>query len=293
MTENPLENIAPYGPQITTSIESIQQFMKSVGDYGMDAVSSECGQDITPLVSNAQFLLEGLKDIQALVQGALQLSDCSTVSPILRRIFHGATCNGAVSGFTWMFACFLGMTIFGMTMLSLRAALYNPTMRRVKKKPLNYVEQEWEDYRGFMARFYDDAHDWKFHPSPEKAGKKTLSMAPSFDTDITTRPSMEESSNGSPDPTGRFLNSPQDEVGSMDWPGRWIEDQQFDTPPRRIPANTFVDEVVMSERVRDLMHVLDNEWQRVSPEAIHAPPEAPKKMLKFLRRTNEEGQLQF
>lgn len=182
-TENPLAFIEDYLPKIKYTMDAADMLLISAEEHGLANLTESCAADVVPVVSAVALLKGSLQSIQDNVNTAVDLSSCYSISPILRRIFYGPTCTDTVSGLTWMFSCCLAISLLGLTMLSVRAALYNATLRP-KRKPRTprQIEQEWNEYKNFMADFYPDVDEWEFHTSPEK---KDLQEIGSYDTDIT------------------------------------------------------------------------------------------------------------
>ena len=264
----------------------------------MDRVSEACGSDITPLVDSVQLLVQSLDSIHVNIQAALQLSDCSVITPILRRIFRGTTCDESVIGLTWVFSSFLGITTFGLILLTVRAALFNPILRSPRRERPDRRQREWLEYKQFMSRYYADALDWKYHPTPEKKSRPPAIIgAESYDTELTAKPSTDAySDEGTPVMLRRLEEAVygEEEEDAMSGISEVIPEGDNDSYPAGIfrsplPRRRFVQEIEMSERVRDMLHVIDGELEPLSPrpELLHAP----KKRLKFLRRTNEDGRL--
>ena len=194
-TENPFDSITPYADEVRESINTINLFVKTIGDFGMEEVTTHCGTDISPVVDNVLILLDSLKRVQTSMQTALRLVDCSSIVPIIRRIFRGSTCHESVTGLAWMFGTLFAVACLGMAVLSVRAALYNATFPYRRRHKQRDTEKEWEEYKEYMERFYDDAPMWKFQPTPEKH-KPPMPMiggAPSYDTGITSNPSSTDS----------------------------------------------------------------------------------------------------
>jgi hypothetical protein len=267
---------------LQSSIDAASTFLNLVSGLGVASVSKECGANIQPMVAGVELLTANLVSIQANVAAALALSDCSTISPILRKIIKGEPCDNAVLGLTWMFSTLLALSVFCMTLISLRAALYNATIRAPKKERTD--QWEWEDY---MAHFYDDAREWKFHGSPNKQGN--LASADSFETAITTRPSLDtEDHDDDPyhdnDGNGRWVRSDDDDS---------ISDSSMYTTPGKSPQRrkAAIGEMkglalthgVFAEVFEDEMLPLDP----MPPQKVQTKtPKAPRKPVKSIQRTS-------
>lgn len=182
-TKNPLAFIRDYLPIIKYTIDAADMLLITAEEHGLENLTESCGADVVPVVSAVVLLKGSLLSIQDDVNTAMDLSSCYSISPILRRIFYGPTCTDTVSGLTWMFSCCLAISFLGLTMLSVRAALYNATLRPERKpRTRRQIKREWNEYKKFMATFYPDVGEWEFHPSPEK---KDVQESGSYDTAIT------------------------------------------------------------------------------------------------------------
>ena len=101
-------------------LDRAEQLLQNVETYGgLSALTSECGGDMTPFVGEIQILNENMYAIETNVDNAVTLTGCSKISSILRRIFHGAACDDAIDGLTWMFAALLSISVLGMIMITL------------------------------------------------------------------------------------------------------------------------------------------------------------------------------
>jgi len=291
MTENPLHFIQPYQAQLQSIVGVATTFLKTVDDFGVDSVSKECGTNVKPVVTAVQYLLENLDIIQGNVASALTLSDCSTIAPILRRILIGDSCANATTGLTWMFSSLLAVSLLGMTLLSLRAALYNATIQAPTKERTD--KWEWQEYKEYMASFYNDALQWKFYASPHKQGD--LANAQSFETCITTRPSLdtedyEDEPEYSNDDHGRWVL--QDEALMLNNDGSFSEASTYTTPVKFAQRpTTALEEIEAAIRTRGFYaDVIDTEIQPLEPMMVlnvrGKTPQAPRKLLKSIQRTS-------
>jgi hypothetical protein len=231
-------------------------FFDTAEAYGVSTLSDSCGADIVPVVSAVTVLINSLQSIQNDLATAIDVSSCHSISPILRRIFYGPTCNESVSGFTWLFSCCLAISLVGLTMLSVRAAMYNATLRPPRKpRTRRQIQREFNEYKDFMAQFYgDEVDEWKLHPE-----KKELQENCSYDTEITVLPSNSTDTGSSDDDS---------DVGV------------FTTPQKSMDSMEF------SRQTQDMSHVLDSEMEPLSPDLRRNLPPAPKKSFTSFQRTS-------
>ncbi|KAI2502705.1 hypothetical protein MHU86_11762 [Fragilaria crotonensis] len=291
-TENPFDFVKAFVPQIRSTMTQAKDSLRVIDEVGIDQVSLVCGADITPLVDGLDQIAESLDVAQANIQLALDVSDCATITPIMYGIFYGAPCNEAVTGLSWMFGSGMAITILGLIMVTLRAALYNATIRGRKRTREEETRREFKEYQQYMSQFYEDAHCWKVQGSPLKAKEEggILGIAASFETGGTS-PSSDDASHDSDDSSvylDYYGNADDDSDADSD---DGSSHSEFMTPrkPAVAPRPSFVEEVMVSEKIRHLTHILDQELQPLSP-----PPtvcQAPKKPRKTLQRTSQRRTL--
>jgi hypothetical protein len=187
-----------------------------------------------------------------------------------------------------MFGTTFGITILGLIMVTLRASLYNATIRSAKRRRKDETEREWDEYKEFMAQFYDNAHTWKLQC--EKKGDDQVTSVPSFDTGITKASTMDEDDDDTSDAAHLEMRTEEEEEGDEDNSYGYDSDESryeegsaepFKTPPKQ---PTFVEQVKTAEKIRNLVDVLDEELRPLSPELA---PAAPQKSQRNLRRTTQ------
>ena len=241
-----------------------ETFLNTAEEHGFENLSKSCGADIDSVVSSVVILEGSLQSIQSSIQSALDLSECFRISPILRRIFYGPVCEESMAAFTWLFSCCLAISILGLIMLSVRAALYNATLRpEWKKMTKRRLKKEFIEYKDFMAQFYPDVDEWRIHPSPEK---KELPRRDSFDTAVTVKPSI-DTDNGGVD-----IEKPL-----------FYEADSFNATPCSRKHSFASDET--------LPGIADDELERLSPDlAEPSTPPAPRKPFTSIQRTSLGGE---
>lgn len=263
-----------------TTISRAQTLLSGFEAFDSEIINEECGADVNPMVAAVQTLMQSLGVIVSQVRRVLLLTSCYKVSPVRKRIFEGATCNESVNGITWMFSTLLAICILALTMLSVRAALYNAVLRPARNKD----DKEWEEYKEYMAQYFDDADDWTKNPSPRKMRKDDPISGPvgSFDTDFTAKSSTDsEDMLSSPESNRQacYFSSSEKET--------WHDEEEVSmSTPYATPMRLCVDHERLGDfsvRSRNLLHVLDEEILPLSPQFT---PQAPKKAISRLRRTN-------
>jgi hypothetical protein len=227
-------------------------------------LNKECGADIEPIVSEIQKLVDSFEIVQASFDATLKLSDCVNISPIVDEIFEGPTCSTTIKGLTWIFGSTLAICILGLCMITLRAALYNATIRRKNRTKEEEIRREFKEYQEYMSQFYEDAYEWKFHPSPRKVNG-ILGIAPSFETGLTSI-SLHDSDD-SMDDSMYF-----DEVEDI----KEDSSKQSYQTPIKIEAASYVEQVMQSD---DVVSTCDDEWEPLSPPLDCHAPHKPRKNL--------------
>lgn len=278
-----------------SSIESANKFLNIVARLGTANVTDQCGGSIEPIVDGVKLLVENLVIIQGNVVSALALSDCSSIAPILRRIFKGEPCDTTIVGLTWMFSCLFAISVFGMTLLSLRAAMYNATIKAPKMERTD--KWEWDEYKQYMTQFYNDAKDWRFHASPNKQGE--LHHTTSFETAVTTRVSLDNDDFDDeqfPDKNVKnqwFSHDAMMEEILHDDGTDSISDASIYTSPDKSPKprQMALEEMNIQVKTRDIYEqVLDDEVRPFDPFPASKPhmntPTAPRKTVNSIQRTS-------
>lgn len=306
-TDNPFDFVSAFDPLIRSTANQINDALILIHKAGIDEISLDCGADVTPLVDGFERFVKSLEVVQSNIISAVEISDCASISPILNGIMHGETCDEVVSGLSWMYWSTLIITILGLVMVTLRAALYNPTIRGPKRTKAEETKREFREYKEYMANYYDDAHMWKIQSSPSEktknaaAGGGMVGIASSFETGATS-PSSEYSShasyNSNPDDSGDDDDSSYDSDGDSNNSCT----AQF-TTPCKTTTTTFVEQIKTAEKIRDLIHILDGELEPLSPDVTHTnsgaqdeewrnvgvvAPETPQKRHKTLKRTSQQ-----
>ena len=263
-------------------MDAADAFLATAEQHGIERLNQACGADMVPVMTTVLLVKASLQSIQTDLESALDLSSCYKVSPILRQVVYGPICQETVSSMTWLFSCCFAISIVGLIMLSTRAALFNATLRPERKKmSKRRLKKEFKEYKEFMEQFYDNVHEWKLHPSPEK---KELPRSDSFDTDITAVPSN-DTDGGSSDPV--VVENPLfDESDSF-----YSNNASHTTPRARRLARTFAsciaespEAILTRSALRDATN--DQELEPLSPAPPIKPPAPPTKKFKSFQRTS-------
>ena len=130
-----------------------------------DALSQQqlrqhCSEDVFALIPETPQLASIMNDVQRQVRAVIELTGCHQINPVLRRILYGVTCSETVDSLTWLLAGMWCLTLLGFTMLTVRAGLHNSVIKAPRRKRQREREKEWQEYKNYMAAFYEDTDDW-------------------------------------------------------------------------------------------------------------------------------------
>lgn len=148
---------------VSDTYSQVSKLYSILNSRNFTYIVEACGNDNSTIVA-ANATLNSLDQIFSDVQGsltaAIELTGCSSISPVLRRLLFGSACTQSVEGLAWIYSSLLVISVLGFVILSTRAALFNPVIRGRRNKRR---EKEFDDYREFMSRFYDTSRwelDW-------------------------------------------------------------------------------------------------------------------------------------
>jgi hypothetical protein len=132
----------------------------------IDLLGEYCGADLSFLPESLQSLADSMDHLKTSYVGMVDLTSCHRISPLIRRVTHGDLCTEAAFGLTWLWTCLFLLTIFAFVLLTTRAALFNTVIvRNRKRKPKpSQVKKEFDEYKNFMAEYYEDTDQWAMKP---------------------------------------------------------------------------------------------------------------------------------
>lgn len=202
LSEHPLAFLQEYSGRVDEATAFMVELTQNLNDSNatLDILNQECGDDMSFLPTTLQQLEKELLLVQSNMNKLVNLASCHSISPLLRRLTHGAICKESAHGLTWIWGSSLFICICCFVMLTTRAALYNPVKKRKprEKKPKRVVEKEFEEYKEFMSEYYDDATEWKLVQKGTKESILEIDFGsqilpnPTFETATTTKVSSEE-----------------------------------------------------------------------------------------------------
>lgn len=237
MTENPLEFLEIFADEIDDAAARVNQFSELLpmddsapvsvasqsGSTGTDTSSASPSKTTLNLLNKAcqrdmSFLPPAVQDLKIQVNqirtNIHKLSDtmsCSQISPLFRRISHGAVCLESPQGLAVLWGTSFAIGLLCFVLLTVRAALYNSVKYKKRRptKPRRVVDKEFEEYKEFMGKYFGEetTSEWKIDGIPLPPTKlqfefdEDLELKGTFDTAKSTKESdgASQSDNGSED----------------------------------------------------------------------------------------------
>jgi hypothetical protein len=197
--EYPLDFVIDFESQMGRTSEIVSSLVSKFDAYNITELSQACGANLEPVNATLHLFEPAIESLYGTARAATRLSSCSeSIEPIIRELVQGRTCTQSVHGLSWLFASMLCISIFGLIILSTRAALFNPVimMKRRKRR-----EKEWEEYRDYMGQVGYDTSMWKLDVA-KKALDASLELphAETFDTEDTSATSTPREEGDDVDP---------------------------------------------------------------------------------------------
>lgn len=191
LDESPLDYLHKLDSSIQQTMSAVNLLEETFDSYTSQQMNYYCADDAHVPLSRLPQLRNLLREIQFQIRRTIELTDCQKISPILRRILHGATCSQTMDALTWIFGGMCVITILGFIMLTTRAGLFNAVAKAPRRKRRREREKEFEEYKEYMAEYYEDADDWNID-FPTKTGKACsakgdILRAQTFETDGTSK----------------------------------------------------------------------------------------------------------
>ena len=239
MTENPLEFLEEFSDEIDDAVARVNQFTLLLPIDGSDPSTS--GMDFLPeqalesssftakntleILNKAcdrdmSFLPPAVHDLKQQVDRIKthinQLSDtmsCGQISPLFRRISHGAVCVDSPNGLAVLWGASFGIAILCFVLLTVRAALYNSIKYKKRRptKPRRVVEKEFEEYKEFMGKYYGEeaTKEWKLDGNPLPPTKLQFE----FDEDIEMKGTFETAKSSKDSRGGSLVDDDSEQAG--------------------------------------------------------------------------------
>mmetsp|Transcript_7875 Transcript_7875/g.13938 ORF Transcript_7875/g.13938 Transcript_7875/m.13938 type:complete len:584 (-) Transcript_7875:211-1962(-) len=172
----------------------------------IETLNEACGKNMSFLPPALDDLKVQLGYVQTHAQSLRDTASCHQISPLYKRITHGALCMESPYGLTVLWACSFLLCVLSFVMLTTRAALYNAVIPKKQrdKKPRRVVEKEFSEYKEYMKKYYQEADEWNLdEPIPSELKATTISLEfdegldtkSTFETAVSSNPSQEDDEN--------------------------------------------------------------------------------------------------
>ncbi|KAG7338842.1 hypothetical protein IV203_012788 [Nitzschia inconspicua] len=212
LSDNPLSFLNTISSDLESAVAHVNQLSTILApddNQTIATLNEVCDRDLSFLAPALHDLNQLLGNLRTHVQQLADCASCHRISPLFRRLSHGAMCVEMPQSLTVLWSCCFVLCILCMVMLTTRAALYNSVKRKKarNKKPRRVVEKEFSDYQEFMGQYYEDTQHWNLDeplpqydkPIVQKATKiclefddNYLETKPTFDTAPSSTPTSEE-----------------------------------------------------------------------------------------------------
>jgi hypothetical protein len=162
LATNPLAFLADIKATGADAHAAIMDLYSILNTPSLSTIAELCGDENKVVATNTtlHFLDQNILSLQGSLAAVMELSGCSSISPIFRRLLFGSLCTQSLDGLGCIYFTLLSISILGFVIVSTRAALFNPVIRGRRSKRR---EKEFADYKQFMSRFYDTSNwelDW-------------------------------------------------------------------------------------------------------------------------------------
>ena len=168
----------------------------------LERLNKACRRDMSFLPPAINDVKSQVDRIKTNIHKLTDTLSCGQISPLLRRVSHGAICVESPYGLTILWSTSFGIGILCFVLLTVRAALYNSVKNKKRRptKPRRIVEKEFEEYKDFMGKYYggDTTKEWKIDGVPLPPTKLEFE----FDKDLEMKGTFETSDNESDEDDG-------------------------------------------------------------------------------------------
>lgn len=191
---------------VTHTKGAVALLEENLATFTPQQLRQHCTQDVHILIRSLPTLQSIMSAVQRQIRAVIELTGCHQINPILRRITRGATCSKTLDAMTWLFVGMWIINLLGFTMLSFRAGLFNSVIRAPRRKRQKEREKEFEEYKAYMAPFYEGTEQWQL--DVEKKIVKDPDDIPRMSTFETEETSISAKSNKSDGSENACLASP-------------------------------------------------------------------------------------
>lgn len=173
MTENPLGFLDDFSDNIDTVSARVNQFTEILPVSTTTSIRLEdnqtssldtlnilndaCDRDMSFLPYAAQDLKVQIDRLKTNIHKLSDTVSCDQISPLLRRVSHGAICIESPFSLTVLWSTSFGLVVCCFILLTVRAALFNSVREKKRRptKPRRIVEKEFDEYKVFMSQYFD------------------------------------------------------------------------------------------------------------------------------------------
>ncbi len=173
----------------------------------LSILDKACQRDMSFLAPSIHDLKRQVDQIRTSVHKLSDTMSCAQVSPLFRRVSHGAVCVDSPQGLAALWGASFGISILCFILLTVRAALYNSVKYKKRRptKPRRIVEKEFDEYKEFMSKYYGEKNTkkWKMDGVPAAPTKlelefdEDIELKGTFDTAKSSKDSGDDTSDGS------------------------------------------------------------------------------------------------
>eukprot|EP00538_Stauroneis_constricta_P011275 CAMPEP_0119572276 /NCGR_PEP_ID=MMETSP1352-20130426/44542_1 /TAXON_ID=265584 /ORGANISM="Stauroneis constricta, Strain CCMP1120" /LENGTH=622 /DNA_ID=CAMNT_0007621961 /DNA_START=43 /DNA_END=1911 /DNA_ORIENTATION=+ len=122
--DNPLAYLDSYVTDLDDGVAAMDAFMSFAEIYSVDSVTAACGtENYASLVSDVEIFHGQLLELRSSTDETIESIGCARIVPIYHSIMYDSACDGLIMVQTWTFVCTLMLAIFGMLILTFRAAI--------------------------------------------------------------------------------------------------------------------------------------------------------------------------
>ena len=123
-TPFPFVFLREYLDELNLAMNSTDVLRNSVDSIGIEELEELCGAGFASLNTLLDDVADKLVILTDSADLTFDLISCSNINPIYVNTFHKAACTESASGLSWVFSSLLVISICGMTMLTLRSAMF-------------------------------------------------------------------------------------------------------------------------------------------------------------------------
>lgn len=145
---------------LEASAASLESLVDTLNSMNQTNFQGECGGNFTFSNTTAVRISENIGLLKTNFDVALDLSSCPNLSPLFQFFSTGSICSDSINGLTILFSLTFAISVLSMIMLTTRAALFSPVIRA---KRIKHREKEFEEYKSYMAMFYE-TDSWDMDP---------------------------------------------------------------------------------------------------------------------------------